>query len=135
MPIRPQSIQFHVIGPRARVPSGTKGWSAYLNSDQWDDWGKYCTQFYLTVVDKEGEHREIGQVKIGQRGLKPHGASAKIPRGYRNPNVPATFEQLDNDFFSVGQDEEYYANINDLGDTIREQVLTCLRDVARDSER
>lgn len=131
----PQSIPFHIIGPRARVPSDTQGWSAYLNRDQWDDWGKYCTQFYLTIVDQDGEQHDIGQVKIGQRGLKPHRGGAEIPSGQRKPNVPSSFDQLDDEFFSVGQDDDYYANLSALGDTVREQVLKCLRDVAWDKKR
>ena len=135
MSIEPETILFRVISQGANIPSGAKGWSAYLNLDRWDDWGKYSTQFYLTVVDKEGEKFEIGQVKIGQCGLKPHGASANLPPDHRVPNVPSTFEQLDDDFFSVGQDEEYYSNLSALGDKAREQILTCLRDVALDKER
>lgn len=130
-----QTISFHIIGPRASVPSDAQGWSAYLIRDQWDDWGKYCTQFYLTIVDQDGEHHGIGQVKIGQRGLKPHRWFEELPQGYRTPNVPSAFGQLDDDFFSVGQDEEYYANLVALGDTVCEQILTSLRDVAWDNKR
>jgi predicted ATPase len=43
--------------------------------------------------------------------------------------------QLSDDFFSVGQDDEYYANLGALGDTVREQVLSSLRDVALDKDR
>ena len=135
MPIETQPINFHIIGQHASVPSNAKVWSAYLNRDRWDDWGKYCTQFYLTIVDQKGENHGIGNVKIGQRGLKPHGASAELPPGHRKPNVPAVFDQLDDDFFSVGQDEEYYGNLAALGDSARERVLTCLCDVAWDKER
>ncbi len=134
MSTKTQSIPFHIINQRTRVPSATLGWSAYLNRDQWDDWGKYCTQFYLTVVDQDGEQHGIGLVKIGQRGLKPHSGSEDLPPGHRKPDVPSAFEQLDDDFFSVGQDDEYYANLGALGDTIRERILTCLRDVAWDKE-
>ena len=135
MSTNPQSIPFRVIGPRARVPSNVLGWSAYLNRDQWDDWGKYCTQFYLTVIDQDGEEHSIGQVKIGQRGLKPHKADSNLPPRHRKPNLPSEFEQLEDDFFSVGQDDDYYANLGLLGDSAREQILTCLRDVAWDKER
>lgn len=135
MPTKPQSIPFHVIAQNGSVPSKVEGLSAYLNRDKWDDWAKYCTQFYLTVVDQSGEQHGIGHVKIGQRGLKPHGASTELPPGHRKPNIPSAFEQLDDDFFSVGQDEEYYSNLSALGDTVREQVLNCLRDVAWDKER
>jgi len=102
----PLSISFRIIGQGASVPSDAKGWSGYLNRDRWDDWGKYCTQFHLTVVYTDGEHHGIGQVKIGQRGLKPHGVSPDLPVGHRKPNVPSTFEQLDDEFFSVGQDDD-----------------------------
>jgi hypothetical protein len=135
MPLKLQPIPFHVIDPRAKILSDAQGWSAYLNRDYWDDWNKYCTQFYLTVVDQNGEQHGIGQVKIGQRGLMPHKPPTdELPPGYRRPNVPSAFEQLDDDFFSVGQDEEYYSNLGALGDTVREQILTCLRDVAWDKK-
>jgi len=127
-----QSLIFKVISHD--IPSNAKRNSAYLNLDNWDDWRKYCTQFYLTIVDHNGEHHRIGSLKIGQRGLKPHSASSELPPGHRKPNVPFNFEELDDVFFSVGQDEEYYANLGALGDTVREQVLSCLRDVAWDKE-
>ena len=133
MPIK--SIKFYVIDQQASVPSKSQGWSAYLNRDRWDDWGKYCTQFYLTLVDPKGQPHGIGNVKIGQRGLKPCGVSVKLPSGRRNPNVPTVFAQLKDDFFSVGQDEEYYVNLGKLGDPVREQILICLRDVAWDKKR
>ena len=135
METAPSSLRFTVIGAGTRVPSNAQGWSAYLNRHDWDDWGKYCTQFYLTVIDQEGKQHVIRQVKIGQRGLKPSAGSPNIPAGYRKPNIPSAFTQLGDDFFSVGQDDEYYANLTALGDTIREQVLKGLCDVAWDTER
>lgn len=131
----PQDIRFHVIGPSASVPSKAKGGNAYLNRDRWDDWGKFCTQFYLTVIDDDGTERRIGQIKIGQRGLKPHPGSAELPEGHRKPSVPDVFDELTDDFFSVGQDDDYYANLSELGDALREKILTALRDVALDKER
>lgn len=130
-----ESIPFRTIAQGVSLPSNTRGWSAYLNRDRWDDWAKYCTQFYLTVVDQGGKHHGIGAVKIGQRGLKPHMASAELPAGHRKPKVPSTFMQLDDDFFSIGQDDEYYANLGTLGDAVRERILTCLHDVAWEKER
>lgn len=135
MPTTPPVLTFRIIDRRTRIPSDAVELSAYLERDQWDDWGKYCTQFYLTIVDQDGEQHGIGHVKIGQRGLKPHAGSADLPPGHRKPNISSTFEQLDDDFFSVGQDEDYYANIGALGDSVRALVLTCLRDVAWDKER
>ena len=129
-----KSIQFHVVGPNATPPGNPNGWSAYLSRDQWDDWGKYCTQFYLRLVDPEGTTHDIGPVKIGEIGLKPHPAGPDIPTGHRKPNLSSSFEQLDEEFFSVGQEEEYYENLSTLGDAIREQVLGGLRDVAFDEK-
>jgi predicted ATPase len=131
----PQPTPFYVIGQHVRVPSNVKGWLGYLNRDRWDDWGKYCTQFYLTVVDPNGAHYGIGQVKIGQRGLKPHAASANLPAGHRQPTIQSPFSQLGDDFFSVGQDDDYYSQLAVLGDEVREWVLRGLRDVAFDIER
>jgi hypothetical protein len=97
----PTPLSFRIIGRRVSVPSGATGLAAYLNRDQWDDWDKYCTQFYLTVVDADGTQHGIGQVKIGQRGLKPHGVTAELPVRHRKPDLPLTFKQLDEAFFSV----------------------------------
>lgn len=130
-----QNIKFYVIGQRDPIPKDAKAWTAYLNRDNWDDWAKYCTQFFLTVIDESGNQHRIGQLKIGQQGLKPHKAALEIPPGHRKPDVPSSFPELDNDFFSVGQDEEYYANLSALGDTFRELVLKCLRDVAWDKKQ
>lgn len=129
------SLIFFVIEPKQSVPSTAKKWSAYLNGDLWDDWGKYCTQFYLTIVDGEQKQHRIGQVKIGERGLKPHSATAPVPEKHRKPAVGTSFEKLSDDFFSVGQDEDYYANLSNLGENVRDLVLTALRDVALDHER
>jgi len=128
------TISFHVIAQSASVPSETEGWAVFLTRDRWDDWGKYCTQFHITVVAPDKTHHAIGPMKIGQRGLKPHGGG-DLPPGHRKPNVSSSFEKLDEDFFSLGQEEDYYANLSTLGDNIREQILTSLRDVALDAER
>jgi len=130
-----QTIKFKVIAEGTAIPPRAKPWSAYLNRDSWDDWGKYCTLFHLTIVDGEGKQQNVGSLKIGQRGLKPHARSPRLPAGSRKPKVPLEFEQLEEDFFSVGQDDSYYANLTALGNGIRKQVLTRLRDVARDKKR
>jgi len=101
-----------------------------LQEDNWDDWRKYRTQFYLTIVDEEGGQNPIGLVKVGQVGLKPHPNALRIPPGHRKPAIEKQFDELSESFFSVGQDETYYENLARLGDKIRTEVLTRLRDVA-----
>jgi predicted ATPase len=134
MPDSHTPIEFHVLAPRGIIPTDRKIWAAYLSRDAWDDWSKYCTQFYLTIVDPAGEAHGIGQVKFGERNLKPH-PNVDVPPGHRNPNIPSPFLKLDSEtFFSVGQDEEYYSNLDALGDNVRERVLTAICDVAWDIE-
>jgi hypothetical protein len=46
------------------------------------------------------------------------------------PNIPESFESLNESFFSIGQDDSYYEGLNALGDFIRDQILNGLRDLA-----
>lgn len=102
---------------------------AFLITDRWDDWGKYRTQFHLLVVDETAVAHDIGSVKIGQVGLRP---SRLVEPGQRAPEVPDSFDLLDDRFFSLGQGEDYYASLNELSADLREAVLLGLRDVAFD---
>jgi predicted ATPase len=127
-------FKFHVIGQGHGVPVNKTGWCGYLNEDRWDDWGKFATQFYLTLVDPDGQKHQIGQVKIGEVGLKAHGGAVNLEVGHRFPRISNEFLRLHEKHFSLGQDEDYYANLTKLGDAVREQVLQALRDVAFDSD-
>ncbi|WP_421359700.1 AAA family ATPase [Agrobacterium rosae] len=104
---------------------------AFLTTDRWDDWGKFRTQFYLTVFDEEGNKHSIGSVKIGEVGLEPAPAG-NFTRGQRAPTIGESFEFLAPNFFSLGQGEDYYASLNGLSEELREQVLRGLQDVAFD---
>lgn len=123
------TIAFRVL-PQGDSVTSKDGWAAFLNRDRWDDWSKYCTQFYLSVVDPEGRLHNIGHVKIGQLGLKPHAPSSSLPKGHRKPSLFETFSKLDDAFFSVGQDEDYYTNLLSLSDQVGEHILDALNDVA-----
>lgn len=120
-------MKFHIV-ERGASYQKTPG-DGYLHIDYWDDWGKYRTQFPLTVVDTHGEEHHIGPVKFGQKGLKP-GRSASP--GQRTPELPLTFEKLSAEFFSLGQDETYYEALDKLGAQWRIQILIALRDCAFD---
>ena len=86
------------------MPSGSKN-QAFLFVDNWDDWGKYRTQFSLHVADEIGEAHHIGSVKIGQKGLQPSG---RVSKGHRAPALDETFNALHESYFSLGQSESYY---------------------------
>ncbi|WP_009959101.1 AAA family ATPase [Verrucomicrobium spinosum] len=122
---------FQVLEPGEKIPKGAKG-LGFLQEDRWDDWGQYSTQFYLTIVDDEGKKHDVGQTKIGQIGLKAHHASVALPAKSRSVRLPRRFSSLDEDCFSLGQDDHFYDNLNRLGSALRRKVLRSLRDVAAD---
>lgn len=95
--------------------------SVLLIKDNWDDWFKFETQFFLCYVDSTGGLHELGAVKIGQEGMT---------KGQRSANIPTQFMTLPNDCFSLGQSDFYYERINHLGDIYRERILGGLRDLA-----
>lgn len=113
-----------------RMPSGVIS-QAFLAEDNWDDWGKYRTQFYLRVADEKGVIHDIGPVKIGKVGLRPGYA---VEPGQRSPQPPQQFEVLDANYFSLGQGEDYYQALNELSEDLRSRVLIGLRDIANSLE-
>ena len=46
-------LVFEVNANKLHVPTGHK-MRAFLHEDNWDDWFKYSTMYYLTVYDAEG---------------------------------------------------------------------------------
>src|SRR5687768_10881376 len=115
-------MQFTVL-PVQTLPTATARDEAFLITDNWDDWFQYSTMYSLMYVDNAGTRHSIGSVKIGQ---------IDMPNGQRRPDLPETFEELDERFFSLGQDDSYYANLNQLDDEVRDAILIGLRDMARD---
>lgn len=97
----------------------------YLRKDNWDDYN-YKTSFYVFYCNDEGNVNPIGQLKIGKIGMQT---------GRIVDCLDDRFECLDETFFSLGQDENYYANIAHLGEVLRKEILCSLRDIAYDSNR
>ena len=122
---------FTVINAWNEVPPNSRG-VAFLLVDNWDDWFSYRTMFTLWVFDEQGARHQVGLVKIGQFGLIPSGAGVQPSPGVRTPDLPRTFDALDERFFSLGQDENYYETMNGLSAAQRERVLVGLRDCAYD---
>jgi len=100
--------------------------AAYLQPDNWDDFG-HKTLFSLTVFNEQGNKQSIGSVKIGFSGLEG---------GWTEEQIPQQFNVLPNNFFSLGQDADYYKNIVEyLSNEIAVDVLTSLGDVVHDLNR
>ena len=129
MPSRNRGVIFFtVIDGRVRVPDVARN-RAFLYRDNWDDWGKYRTMISLHIADEEGDVHNIDSVKIGQRGLRPPG---KTSENHRFPSLPDECNELGEDFFSLGQGEDYYESLNKLSDALRARVFKGLRDCAAD---
>ncbi|MEU9786153.1 AAA family ATPase [Streptomyces phaeochromogenes] len=114
-------MQFSVLPVRMWPRSPTPR-RAFLVKDDWDDY-HFRTTFHLFYSDGTEIH-EIGQVKIGQFGMRERDRTA----------LPDNFESIDERFFSLGQDDTYYEKLRDLGDDIRLGVVSSLRDIAYDQE-
>jgi ABC-type molybdenum transport system ATPase subunit/photorepair protein PhrA len=98
--------------------------SAVLIEDAWDDWFTYETTYHLWYYDEDGDVTKVGRLKIGERGMT---------EDQRRPDLPCEFEQLDKkQFFSLGQDADYYASVNELGENVRANILEALNDIAAD---
>ena len=113
-----------------RFPAETPPETAYLITDNWDDWFSYKTQFNLVVVDEQGQRHQPGAVKIGQRGMQGSQHIVNGVPGQRSPNLLPTFNALGQEYFSLGQDETYYETLNRLSDPLKRRILEGLQDVA-----
>lgn len=101
-----------------------------LEADNWDDYG-YRTTFKLSRVENDTPDR-IGSVKIAKMGM-PKASYNPIRVSDSRPEVPDTFEVLNDSFFSLGQETEYYINLQRYPGE-REAVLKALRDIAFDPQ-
>lgn len=110
------------------VPAGLTS-KVFLREDNWDDWGKYRTMFQLFVFDSEGGRHDIGEVKIGHFGLLP---GSQIGTNTRAPSIDQEFDSLGDNFFSLGQTENYYEALNQLPLDLKEAIFVALRDCAFD---
>ncbi len=122
---------FSVLAPGENLPAKAKN-RVFLVHDKWDDWGKYRTQFGLVVFGVDETPFRVGEVKIASEGLQP---SMEVKPGFRAPVLEKTFDQLGEDFFSLGQGEYYYEALNTLAPDLRIRILVGLRDCAYDENR
>lgn len=95
-----------------------------LSPDDWNDWWEFETLYGVTFFDKNSVLHRLGGVKIGQMEMCG-----------KRPKLPKVFNELSEEFFSLGQDSDYYEDIKNLGDDIRETMLNGLNDIAFDEEK
>lgn len=95
----------------------------FLSTVEWNDWFEYKTLYRVTYFDEDGNKHRLGGVKIG--ALNMTGA---------RPDIPSKFDKLPKHFFSLGQDSDYYEDIKNLGDELRETFFDAMNDIAFDEE-
>lgn len=117
-------FEFAVVDSPREIPSNARN-RAFLITDDWDDWFKYSTMYTLIVCTGSGERIPLGYVKIGQLNMEA---------GQRRPALEARFESLSDDFFSLGQSEDYYEGLGKLDDALRDTIVRGLRDLVGDPD-
>lgn len=90
---------------------------------------KFQTSFDVTYYDSVGRDHHFGIVKIGRKGMR---------EGKVWDPMPLEFTSLSGDYFSLGQDEDYYERIVKLDknwkNDFRNDFFQAMRDVAYDTE-
>jgi predicted ATPase len=112
-------MQFRVVARGVSLPMTEKN-VAFLKIDHWNDYS-FITMFYLVVFDASGCRHDIGNVKIGFKGQ-----TTETPTFQK---LSAEFPGLDQEFFSLGQEVEFYRKIRLLPEDLGVSVLTGLRDI------
>jgi len=117
-------ISFKLLNLR-ESPSSTSGLVQLMPGD-WDDYS-FKTSFTVVYFDVRGRRVDLGAVKIGYKGQ---------PKGWTKEKLPSTFTTLPEEWFSLGQDVDYYKTAADkLNATERDSILNALRDVVADDAR
>jgi predicted ATPase len=94
--------------------------TAYLTVDHWNDFS-FVTMFYLELHDDIGSFHSLGNVKIGFRGQTTEQSTYSL--------LGDTFQRLPSDYFSIGQDVDYYKRALLLPKQSKEDLLSALQDI------
>ena len=117
--------RFHVV---TSLPMSASPNSMLLAEDEWEDPSPFATAYRLYYSDARGALRAIGSLKVGQRGMD-------VTDGHKaRPSLPADFDRLDDNFFSLGQESDYYNRVAGLGSGPGRYILRALRDMALEED-
>jgi hypothetical protein len=96
-----------------------------LTTDIWDDYN-YKVQFHLSYIGKDGAELRIGPLKV----LCRKQSDSKSVEISPTTVLPGTFEELNENFISLGQEDDYYIVLRKKFSKEAEEILTALRDIA-----
>ncbi|MCI4041782.1 AAA family ATPase [Streptomyces sp. TRM75563] len=118
------SFTFKLVEPHSAVG---KAPGAYLFPEQWDDFG-FQTLFELKIRITQGSQLvKIGRLRIAHPGMQ----SDDLPGIFSTrEQLDETFDRLPQGYFSLGVDDSYYSNINELPNEIRHNLYRGLNDLA-----
>ncbi|WP_139685075.1 AAA family ATPase [Vibrio tasmaniensis] len=93
--------------------------SFFLKNNSWDDYS-YRTTYELYFIGEDKSYQIIGHVKVAKKGLT---------EGER-PLQNGKLEALDGNYFSLGQDKEFYTNLRSLSTNYGSLFLSSLNDIS-----
>ena len=105
-------------------PSRNDKSTIFLTLDNWNDFSFY-TLFGMLFVDENSIIHEIGSIKIGFFGQQ---------EGKRGFSIGNEFDNFDERYFSLGQSDLYYSNLNKLGENTSALILDSLNDIVKNDE-
>ncbi len=95
----------------------------YLREDRWNDYNFY-TAFDAYYCTSDTKAPLLGWIKIGKKGMKTDEKIIDL--------IPECFDSLGDEYFSLANSRDYYANVKDLDQDVRKDIHTTLRDMAFD---
>jgi len=123
------SIKFYVTETNEIDPPLAKGPYVHLRKDNWNDYS-YKTQFYMSYYNEKNEKIISTTVKIAfDNEIKKKKTNNLDELNYIQ-FIDASFNHLEEGFFSIGEVESYYTDLKKLADDVRIKILTSLNDVA-----
>ena len=118
-------MDFYVIGRDTKFPDRAMN-ATYLKMDRWNDF-HFVTMFYAVAFDEEGVRYELENLKIGFKGQDTSTSTYS--------KLPTHFTELPDDFFSLGNNVEYYTKIAHIqSPSFKYAYLTGLRDIVANPE-
>lgn len=112
-------MKFQVISRKSWVPSNERD-TVYLKIDNWNDYS-FVTMFHMSYYDHSGVLHDIGDVKIAFKGQ-----SIEVDTHTR---LPPKFSSLSEEFFSLGENIDFYRKISSLPNSYGINILNAIRDI------
>ncbi|WP_203296531.1 AAA family ATPase [Luteirhabdus pelagi] len=88
-----------------------------FTKDSWNDYWDFKTLYYLEYIDNNGDKFNIGSVKI-------------LDKNQGITELPEFFEELEDNFASLGQELNYYQTLKKYFPEYFEDILSALNDLA-----